>query len=67
MPITVRAVSEKEFEAWLVQAKTKFSADAAPVERQRHAAADRREYRGPAHWGSALTARPVRKETIRCR
>lgn len=29
MPIVVRAVPEKEFEAWLVQAKTKF-ADAAP-------------------------------------
>jgi cytochrome c oxidase subunit II len=31
MPITIRAVSEKEFEAWLVQAKKEFSADAAPA------------------------------------
>jgi cytochrome c oxidase subunit 2 len=30
MPITIRAVSEKQFEAWLVQAKKEFSADAAP-------------------------------------
>lgn len=30
MPITIRAVSEKDFEAWLVQAKKQFSADAAP-------------------------------------
>jgi cytochrome c oxidase subunit 2 len=31
MPITVRAVSEKDFQAWLVKAKKEFSADAAPV------------------------------------
>jgi cytochrome c oxidase subunit 2 len=31
MPITIRAVSEKEFQAWLVQAKKEFSADAAPA------------------------------------
>ncbi len=31
MPITIRAVSEKDFEAWLVQAKKEFSADAAPA------------------------------------
>jgi heme/copper-type cytochrome/quinol oxidase subunit 2 len=29
MPIVVRAVPEKEFEAWVTEAKTKFS-DAAP-------------------------------------
>ncbi|HEY1934577.1 MAG TPA: cytochrome c oxidase subunit II [Acetobacteraceae bacterium] len=32
MPITIRAVSEKQFEAWLVQAKKEFSADAAPAD-----------------------------------
>jgi cytochrome c oxidase subunit II len=31
MPITIRAVSEKEFQAWLAQAKKEFSADAAPA------------------------------------
>lgn len=31
MPITIRAVSETEFQAWLVQAKKEFSADAAPA------------------------------------
>jgi cytochrome c oxidase subunit II len=30
MPITIRAVSEQQFEAWLVQAKKEFSADATP-------------------------------------
>jgi len=30
MPISVKAVSEQEFQAWIVEAKTKF-ADAAPV------------------------------------
>ena len=36
MPITVRAVSDQEFEAWLAQAKTKFAdvAPAAPAEDQ---------------------------------
>ena len=36
MPITVRAVSDQEFAAWLVQAKTKFAdaAPAAPAEEQ---------------------------------
>lgn len=30
MPITIRAVSEKDFQTWLVQAKKEFSADAEP-------------------------------------
>jgi heme/copper-type cytochrome/quinol oxidase subunit 2 len=33
MPIVVRAVPEQEFDAWLAEAKTKFS-DAAPGTRQ---------------------------------
>lgn len=31
MPITIRAVSEKEFQAWVVHAKKEFSADATPA------------------------------------
>jgi cytochrome c oxidase subunit II len=31
MPIMVKAVTEPEFEAWLVQAKKEFSSDAAPA------------------------------------
>jgi cytochrome c oxidase subunit 2 len=39
MPIVVHAVPEKEFTAWLAEAKTKFS-DAAPPQRREIAAAE---------------------------
>jgi hypothetical protein len=31
MPIVVRAVTSEEFDAWLVQAKTKFAAAGSPA------------------------------------